>query len=303
MTSRVWLFEDMRFLPQWKAFERVKKALWVVSDGEPQIYHGFVELDSPQKISYCKKIIDAKWYKCDKLKKAEYINTPYHEKYEANRTNAKSNQGLANDDILRVMKMILEEMTIIKKQMSDLQDKCLSLPQPSIIGNNNNTNNTNNTTINNTLNIIQSFGNEDYDHLSKDFLTQCVKKQGSGIVELIKAIHFNPKHPKYMNVRAKSMKSVTNRALLQTYNGCDWEFVDRDRLLLRLFTDKCNILDGHFCDYEPEIKELVGQQRYTLIDEWLNKARNQDKSITKAVTKDTLLMIMNKTIPSSHTQS
>lgn len=152
MTSRVWLFEDMCSLPSWKAFERVKNALWVVSDTEPQVYHGFVELDSPQKVTYCRKIINATWRKCDKVKKAEYINTPRHHVYKkVNSTN--SNKVINYDDMLTVIKEMQNEIIIINKQLADLRETFASWEQqlPSKIENN-----INNTTKNNTITIIQT---------------------------------------------------------------------------------------------------------------------------------------------------
>ena len=83
------------------------------------------------------------------------------------------------------------------------------------------------------------------------------------------------------NIRAKSVKFATDKGLLQAYNGNLWVFEDRDSILLKLFLDKLNILDGHCCDNEDEIKSLVGERRFQIIDTWLEKARNGDKQIKK----------------------
>lgn len=189
------------------------------------------------------------------------------------------------------------------------QDTCSVAQDTTIMGKNNtvnnnniqstkvtNANNTNTSTTNNTV-IIQAFtGTEDYSHLSHGYLTQCVKKLGPGVTDLIKGIHFNPKQPHLSNVRAKGIKSTTDKKVLETHNGNKWVLSDRDQTILKLFVDKFNILDGHFCDNEEEIKASVGDTRYEVIDAWLQKARNGDKKITKEVTKDILLLLLNHAI-------
>ena len=284
MASRVFLFEDATVLPEWEMTEKVKCAAWFESQSNGSVsYHGFVELISPQKVSYCMKLFRAKWQKCDRSIKTNYTSMPNHRVYYSDNKILPSiapRQSEVHDDLRKQVKDL-------QVQLTDLQTRVQNQP----------------TTINQTINnnntiIIQAFGTEGYKHLSDAYIGQCVRKAGLGVVDLIQGVHYHPKYPNLCNIRAKSLKHVTDNGLLETFNGQSWTFVNRDTLLQKLFRDKCEILDGHFCEHEDQIKAMVGLNRYKTIEAWFEKARNMDKTIIKSVTRDILIMILNKTIPS-----
>lgn len=54
--------------------------------------------------------------------------------------------------------------------------------------------------------VLNNFGNETYDHISDDFLRDCLGNRFDGVKALIERIHFSEQATKNKNVRMKSIK-------------------------------------------------------------------------------------------------
>jgi hypothetical protein len=92
----------------------------------------------------------------------------------------------------------------------------------------NNTNNINiNINANSNNNItINVLGKEDHSHLTPELLERCIKMAESGVLEMVRKIHFNPDKPENHNVRITSIKDWQS-GLIQFRQGDDWDLTDK----------------------------------------------------------------------------
>jgi hypothetical protein len=109
-----------------------------------------------------------------------------------------------------------------KKKEIDEQNQILSIT--------NNNNNINNSTINsNNINnnniqiIINAFGKENMDYITngqdyKQFMTQCINNQGTGLCEFLLKKHFSVEHGENHNIRKMNKKDM----FIDCYDGKDW---------------------------------------------------------------------------------
>jgi hypothetical protein len=119
----------------------------------------------------------------------------------------------------------------------------------NIVTNNNNSiliNNTNNN-INIVNNIYQTikinpFGKEKLDMLTTDYMNKIIENPDSGIVKLIKFIHFNPEIPENHNVIMKNKRDQ----YVDVFNGEVWEKQQKDVAIHNLISSKKDIMDDHY---------------------------------------------------------
>lgn len=110
-------------------------------------------------------------------------------------------------DIIHMIASMREELSQIKAMMVAGGSSNQQMPT-------NTTNTTNNTTVNNTTNNttvnlnmnLRNFGEENMDHITNEFVSQCLGKLNEGMLKLIQHIHFNPDVPENMNVLSLSRK-------------------------------------------------------------------------------------------------
>lgn len=154
----------------------------------------------------------------------------------------------------------------------------------------------NNIQVNNTYNttqniVINAFGNESLEHVTRSFLDQCVRRRNKGIVELIERIHFDPAHQENMNVKATNAKLP----LVKVHNGTSWMFARKDRILNELVDKGHGIMQEHFDDNEDSIRDGNSETMFTLIKDWLDKMQDGDKKTYGDVLMDMYILILNAT--------
>jgi hypothetical protein len=132
------------------------------------------------------------------------------------------------------------------------------------ITNNNTTNNitnnnTNNTNINNSTNvsiIINNFGQEKIDHILSDynFMKKCFKNLLShGIVELLRKIHFDDKHPENQNIKFKSLK----QDFIEIFKENKWNIVPGTQTTETMTRKGCILLSEF---YDEMMKEEMDDE-------------------------------------------
>ena len=99
----------------------------------------------------------------------------------------------------------------------------------------------NNTTNNNTNNIIvvNNYGKENTDYLTEDYLKKLLDKPFGGIQQIIKKLHFHPKHPENHNVKITNKKEPY--ALV--WNDKIWETRKKKEVISDLVDKGYMILD------------------------------------------------------------
>ena len=150
--------------------------------------------------------------------------------------------------------------------------------------------NSNNNTINNTINmqqniIINSYGKENLDYLTKNYLTGLVYKPFDSVQCLLKTIHFNPKHPENHNIKISNKKEK----YANVYNSGNWEFKNKKEVIENIVDNGYNIMECHFEDIKKDI-EYVRRDRFSNFQD----KYDTDPNIKKNIKSDVEMLILNK---------
>lgn len=136
-----------------------------------------------------------------------------------------------------------ENMLCLEKELCELKSK----PNTVI----NNISNIQNNIQNNTI-VLNSFGNESYDHISDDFLRKCVQGDVCGVKALIERIHFSEEAPENKNIRLKSLKNK----LVEVSDKQRWVVKDVDEAMDTMIQKGGNLLNKFFFTSDLFTKEL-----------------------------------------------
>jgi hypothetical protein len=179
----------------------------------------------------------------------------------------------ANNNLIQVIEKLQQEI-------QDLKHAYTASPTQII----------NNTNINNGIQIvINEFGKENTNYLTKDFVTRCLKKKNEGLIDLIRAIHFNPDHKENHNLR------ITNKKLpyIEKFLEERWRYEDKDKIIDELIREGFEILDEHHYDNEEELKQLMTRRIYEDLDKWLSQIRDKEKDVITPLKRDLYLVVLN----------
>ena len=173
-----------------------------------------------------------------------------------------------------------------------------------INGDVNTTNIINNYTQNNIINTeikINGFGKEDTSYISEDIMKKIIMNPAKGIPKLVELIHFNPDHPENSNIKMINKKD----SFLDYYNGDNWSFVDKKKMINYLITSKKAITDDYVDDAKTDLDEekIKAYDKYSeAIDYYIYKfilnsnappSKRSYKKIYRQLFNDILLMIVN----------
>lgn len=134
---------------------------------------------------------------------------------------------------------VKKENTQLKKQIEDLQ-KLITSNNINIVNSASgvvtvNQNITQNITINN-------FGEESLDHISEQFLLNCIMRETAGIRNLVEKIHFDKDLPENKNVRYKSIK----RKVMEIVENDDWVTKDEKDVIKQMIRKACLLLREYY---------------------------------------------------------
>lgn len=147
--------------------------------------------DKCVKCPYCEKL-----FSCEKSKK-------HHELYYCKKK-----------DLKEELKQDRKRLRHLEKVVADLQSRLNT--------NGSNLNIAGNNYINCTINVMNSFGQENIDYVVNDkaFIEKCLRNiTHDGMKNLLEKIHYSPEHPENNNVRLKSLRND----LFEVYNDQKWE--------------------------------------------------------------------------------
>jgi polyhydroxyalkanoate synthesis regulator phasin len=151
------------------------------------------------------------------------------------------------------------------------------------------TNNNNHISQTNTTIVINGFGKETMDHITAQFLDQCVRRRDKGLIELIEKIHFDPDHQENCNLRMTSMKAP----LMQIHNGTNWRYERKDKVLNELVDKGHGMMQEHFDDHEERIREDLSESMFNHIRRWMEHMQDREKKTLEAVLTDMYILILN----------
>lgn len=127
---------------------------------------------------------------------------------------------------------------------------------------------------------INSYGQENIDYISSNYLNKLIKSPFGAVPKLIKYVHFNPKHPENHNVK------ITNKKLpyASVWEGNKWTVKDKKEVIENIVDKSFSIIDDHYqVSGDTSQKYINFQQKY-------NKG---EKNIVKIINKDTELLMVN----------
>ena len=148
-----------------------------------------------------------------------------------------------------------------------------------------------NTTINNnkTLNVqqnitINSYGKENLDYLTNNYLTGLIYKPFDSVQCLLKTIHFNPKHPENHNIKISNKK----QKYANVYNSGNWEFKKKKDVIENIVDNGYNIIDCYYDEVKDKL-EAIRKDRFSNFQ--LNY--DNDPRIKKTIESDVEMIILN----------
>ena len=149
--------------------------------------------------------------------------------------------------------------------------------------NSSNKNSHNNLEQNNNI-TINNYGKENLDYITGDYLTSLLKIPYSSIPNLVKNIHFNPKHPENRNIKIPNRKEK----FATVYNSGSWELKNKKEVIESIVDNSYNIIECHYDDMKEYLEE---NKKYKFL---LFKDKYDENGKTKKnVETDTELIILN----------
>jgi C2H2 type zinc finger protein len=173
-------------------------------------------------------------------------------------------KGKKNGDMYKIIKKLQEE----NKKLANKVEKLSSEKNPSIV---NNINNINNGTINNIT--IVAYGKEDMQHIDRDDIIRALKTGFNSTKHLTEVVHFNPKYPKYSNIR-RSNYNMKNK--LMYHNGDNWVTTSDPHMIDDLYNRKRDFIEDNIDYY----RDGLTKGDMTRLQRWMN-VDDDDNRITR----------------------
>ena len=218
-----------------------------------------------------------------KIYKCKFCNKIYSTNSHMNRHLKKCSTVDLSDNtkVINYINELEKENKQIKKKLRKVVEKLIDNCCVTNINNN-----SNNNTINMQQNIIiNSYGKENLDYLTKNYLTGLVYKPFDSVQCLLKTIHFNPKHPENHNIKISNKKEK----YANVYNSGNWEFKNKKEVIENIVDNGYNIMECHFEDIKKDI-EYVRRDRFSNFQD----KYDTDPNIKKNIKSDVEMLILNK---------
>ena len=135
----------------------------------------------------------------------------------------------------------------------------------------------NNITYNTNI-VLNAFGKENTNYISKDYIKGLISSGPiNSIPKLLQHIHFNPEHQENHNIKIPNKK----QPYAEIFNGSTWDITDRKQAIEDMTDKAYSLINEHY---------MGG-------NEYMNKFKvqydNNDKNLTKKLSKTTEMMIIN----------
>lgn len=131
---------------------------------------------------------------------------------------------------------------------------------------------------------VNSYGSENLDYVTNQYLNRLLEIPYRAVPELIKFIHFHPRHPENHNVKIPNKNK--NRALVH-HNG-RWLYKDKRQMIDSIVENIFHLLEEHF-----EKTKCVLEHLHRKYFEKFQSRFEHDSSTQKKLKLDTELTILN----------
>jgi hypothetical protein len=136
------------------------------------------------------------------------------------------------------------DVAILNGMLIDLRQEIEELRREKQGSNTNIVHNTQNIYINNLQ--VNNFGFESYEHITDDFVKNCLMNKITGAKNLIERIHFSDEAPLNKNIRLKSLKN----SMVEVKQDEKWVAKDSNEALDTMITKGCSIMNKCYFNSE-----------------------------------------------------
>ena len=135
---------------------------------------------------------------------------------------------------------------------------------------------------------INSFGNENMDYITDDFLHGCVNKIYNSVPSLIEKVHFDPAHPENHNIKIPNKKLPHASVLSESK---EWKLMDKQEVIENIIDRSYSMIDEKFSK-NPSAFTEEKRRHYRRFQ---NNYDTDDKSTMKRIKNDVELVLLNGT--------
>jgi hypothetical protein len=244
------------------------------------------------KIRYEKSI---KLFKCLCGRTFNQLSGLSRHKKKCNQTHIKINATNKPEQIIQLLQCQLnkkdeemrERLDKKDKEMDELRKQVEALLRKTAKTTTNNIQTQNN--INQNVHIVvNSFGNENIDHLTDQIICKLIQTAPFTCVpELIQKIHFDPEHPENHNIKLTNKKM--NYAEIVKDNK--WVTANKKQVIDDVIQNSYNLLDEKFADN----KESISERRQGRFENFQDKYEDNDEETMRNMKNDVDLILINGT--------
>ena len=186
-------------------------------------------------------------------------------------------------ELLKMFKEMQQTIPKLQAQIDDLKTENTKLKTGSMVNNGTINNNTINGDVTNNI-VLVGYGKEDMDRVDKIDILRGMKGGFNSTLNLIDAVHFNPKYPEYHNVYISSMKNK----YAMMYDGNDWTLVMKDYLIDKLYDDKRDFIEENLEDF----LESLTPSQVNALHRWMDGGDSHP--YVQTLKNDIKLLLYNK---------
>ena len=191
------------------------------------------------------------------------------------------------------IRILQEEKELLRKQVEELFNKFEQLNPtpvvPPLVQNTTNNNNCIENQTNNSVHVhINSFGNENLDYISNDFIHGCVNRIYESVPTIVEKMHFDPAHPENHNFKIPNKKLPHASVMSEDQK---WKLMDRQEAINNMIDKGYNIIDSQFREDPSKFSESK-RRHYRRFQENYD---TEDKDTMKRIRSDVELVVLNGT--------
>lgn len=217
---------------------------------------------------------------CGKVVKDVHFVCEFCDQKFNNKSNMYRHRKICKKKDIDNVDNLKEEMNNLKQELERVKHQVNNQSCQTNINNVNNNITTNNIQIN-------SFGQENLDHLPKDFLTSCFMMKN--IPSLIENIYFDEECPENHNVKLRSSKNKT----ANIYDDGKWKVRPVDRIIDEMVNKGQTILSKHYKFNKECVEEEMSEDEIMEVIDWLQKIWNDNIKVRKPLKEDIMAILMS----------
>jgi len=181
------------------------------------------------------------------------------------------------------------EITKLREENKQLQEKLdAMMTEPKVINNNTTNNNSHNKTQNNVTIQINAVGYENLDHITDQIIVESIGKVFNSIPTILKHINYDPEHPENLNILIPNKKEPYARVFKK--KSGKWETVHRDEAIDDMVDRGYDFLDDNY----PSVKDKISETNQKHFKRFQDNF-GTDPNVKKIIKKDVDMMVMNAT--------